>query len=253
MNALGDGGIWVDSDGTGQNGILLVIGGGGYGNGSHGSPAGTEAYWHIASGGGFSSPQDEVNGVFTPGNTYTVSVVVSGDTHSAYNDPYGSFDGNTVLLTALTNAAYPGGEVGLHDNQPNFTTGSGSGTPTSFSDFSLQGQLVPEPSSMVLIGAGSGWHWHGATAQAHLKGRGGTGPHQTSSATPTTARPRDRRRPGAPRASAHQPSTRSAKARRADELQYIDTTTLRTRTVLLQDGSTVARAAAVAATPLQQA
>jgi len=154
VNALGDGGIWVDSDGTGQNGILLVLGGGGYGNGTRGGPAGTEAYRHIASGGGFSSPQDAVNGVFTPGNTYTVSVVVSGGTYSAYNDPGGSFDGKSVLLTTLTNAAYSGGEIGLYDNQPNITTGSGSAVPTSFSDFSLQGQLVPEPSSMVLTGAG---------------------------------------------------------------------------------------------------
>ena len=154
VNALGDGGIWLDSDGTGQNGILFIFGGGGYGNGTRGGPAGTEAYWHIVTAGSFSSPQDEVNGVFTPGDTYTISVVVSGDTYSAYNDPDGSYDGSSVLLTSLTDATFASGEVGLYDNQPNTTTGSGSGPATSFSDFSLQGQVVPEPSSMLLIGAG---------------------------------------------------------------------------------------------------
>jgi hypothetical protein len=154
VNALGDGGIWIDSDGTGQNGILLVLGGGGYGNGTRGGPAGTEAYWHIVTAGSFSSPQDEANGVFTPGDTYTISVVVAGDVYSAYQDPDGSFDGSSVLLTSLTDSTFSDGEVGLYDNQPNTTTGSGSGTPTSFSNFSLQGQVVPEPSSMLLILSG---------------------------------------------------------------------------------------------------
>src|SRR5271166_645286 len=40
VNALRDDGIWLNSDGTTKNGILLVLGGNG--------GAGNWAYWHIA-------------------------------------------------------------------------------------------------------------------------------------------------------------------------------------------------------------
>jgi hypothetical protein len=100
-----------------------------------------------------------VSGVFTPGDTYTITVTVNGDTYTAYEDPDGSLDVNSTVLTTLTDNSSTSGEVGLYDDQPNVTTGSGSGTPTSFSDFSLSGTLVPapEPSSLFLVGAGLAW------------------------------------------------------------------------------------------------
>lgn len=151
VNALGDGGIILNASPT--NSIILVLGGEGYGNGSRGGSAGNSIYW--ATPGNPSAGL--VTGVFTPGDTYTISVVVHGDTYSAYNDPDGSFDGSSVLLTSLTNSDFSSGEVGLYDDQPNTTSGHGFGPAMSFSDFSVQGTLVPEPSSLLLVGAGLAW------------------------------------------------------------------------------------------------
>jgi hypothetical protein len=41
----------------------------------------------------------------------------------------------------LVDNTFSHGEVGLYDDQPNTTTGSGSGAPTTFSNFSLQGTV----------------------------------------------------------------------------------------------------------------
>jgi hypothetical protein len=59
-------------------------------------------------------------------------------------------------VTSITDAvAGSDGEVGLYDDQPNTVTGSGSGTPTTFSSFSLQGTTpAPEPGTVLLLGAG---------------------------------------------------------------------------------------------------
>jgi hypothetical protein len=98
VNALGDGGIWLDTDGTNQNGILLVLGGNGYGQGSRGATAGNEAYWHVVQNGSVNGGNEVVgSGVFTPGGTYTVTVLVNGDTYEAFKDPDGVYDANSVL------------------------------------------------------------------------------------------------------------------------------------------------------------
>jgi hypothetical protein len=78
VNGLSDGGIWLDTDGSINNAILLVLGGNGYGFGSGSSGAGNSIYWHIDQNGAQSAPMAEVQGVFTPGRTYTVSVLVNG-------------------------------------------------------------------------------------------------------------------------------------------------------------------------------
>jgi hypothetical protein len=145
VNAVGDGGIWLDSDGTNQNGILLVLGGDGYRQGSRGGDAGNSAYWHVVTGGVPGPELDMTSGVFTPGGTYTVTVFVNGDTYEAFKDPDGIFDVNSVLLTTLVDNTFSSGYVGLYDDQPNILTGSGYGSPTTFSNFTVDGSLATTP------------------------------------------------------------------------------------------------------------
>jgi len=143
VNGLGDGGIVVRVNGT--QSITLVLGGLGYGQGVRNGTAGTAIYW----GDNSNSLQNEVTGVFTPGNTYTITVTAVGDTFSAY------INGSSTPVTTLTDSiAGSDGTVGLYDDQPNTITGSGFGTPTTFSNFSLQGTTVssvPEPCSLALL------------------------------------------------------------------------------------------------------
>jgi len=151
VNDLGDGGIIV---GNGPTYVTLVLGGAGYGQGSRGGDAGNSAYWATSS-----NPTGLTNlasGVFTPGETYVITLTADNGTYSAYRDPDGSFDTNSILLTSLVDNTLTTGEVGLYDDQPNDQTGSGSGPPTSFSNFSVTGTLaptVPEPSSIAIFGA----------------------------------------------------------------------------------------------------
>ena len=107
INSLRDEGIWLDTDGTNQNGILLVLGGN--------AQQGNWAYWHVVQNGALSAPLDVNTNAFVPDLTYTVTVVVSGNTYEAYNDPDGVFDSNSVLLTTLVDNTYTHGEVGLYD------------------------------------------------------------------------------------------------------------------------------------------
>ena len=117
VNGLSDGGIWLDSNGTENNGVLLVLGGNGYGLGARGGGAGNSVYWTLGTNiGEFDSPfYNEVQNVFTPGGTYTITVLVNGDTYEAFKDPDGVFDANSVLLTTLVNSTFSSGHVGLYD------------------------------------------------------------------------------------------------------------------------------------------
>lgn len=137
VNNVGDGGILLHNDyqqspafsNNPADGVELIIGGDGYGQGSRGGGAGNSIYWADADG----SVINAASGVVTPGGTYTVTVTVQGDLYSAY------LNGSSTPVTTLTYSGAPSGDVGLYDDQPNTTTGAGSGPPTTFSDFSLQG------------------------------------------------------------------------------------------------------------------
>ncbi len=96
VNNLSDGGIWLDTDGSRNNGVLLVLGGNGYGGGNPGG--GTWAYWAVFKNGSFGNCCLQTNfNAFTPGQTYTISVLINGDIYKAFNDPDGVFDANSVL------------------------------------------------------------------------------------------------------------------------------------------------------------
>src|SRR6516165_11946990 len=109
VNGLSDGGIWLDTDGSISNGILLVLGGNGYGFGNRSGGAGNSIYWHVDQNGVQSAPMAEVDGDVTPGSTYTVSVLVNGNTYKAFLDPDGVFNANSVLLTTLVNNTFSSG------------------------------------------------------------------------------------------------------------------------------------------------
>ena len=130
----GDGGIWLRSDGNNpyKNYLLLVIGGDNYGQGGRGGIAGTSLYFATPSEG-----LNQVDNVFTPGDTYTITVTARGSTYSVY------INGSTTPIDTLVDSSFAAGQVGLYDDQPNTTSGSGSGTPTTFSNFSITGTAVP--------------------------------------------------------------------------------------------------------------
>lgn len=145
VNALGDSGIFVRTNATDTQWVLLVLGGNGYGAGFRGGNAGSSLYWADSNN---TSDQGLVTGVFTPGNAYTITVTAVGDTFSAY------INGSSTPVSAFTDAVGGSdGEVGLYDNQPDTARG-GSGTPTTYSNFSLQGTTVssvPEPGIALLM------------------------------------------------------------------------------------------------------
>jgi PEP-CTERM motif len=148
INGLSDGGFWLDTDGTTHNAIGICFGCQGFGGGNTAFPAGTAAYWSVINNGSDSTPLNEVDGVFTPGGTYTVSVLVNGNTYQAFMDPDGVFDANSVLLTTLVDNTFSHGQFGLYDFD----------AAMSFSNLTVSGSLVsgavPEPSTwaMVLLG-----------------------------------------------------------------------------------------------------
>ena len=136
INSLRDEGIWLNSDGTINNAVLLVLGGN--------AQQGNWAYWHIDQNGIQSLPLNVNHNAFTPDLTYTVTVLINGNTYQAFNDPDGVYDANSVLLTTLVDNTYSHGKVGLYQ----FSAGA-----TSFSNFSVTGQIsaVPEPSTWAMM------------------------------------------------------------------------------------------------------
>jgi hypothetical protein len=153
VNNLGDGGILFLAP-KGKNYLLSVIGGAGYGQGSRGGDAGNSAYWATAADP--TAAFDEVTGVFSPGSTYTLTIKVDDGTFTLYK--------GTTELTSYSDPGLKHFKVGLYDDQPNTTTGSGFGPAQSFSNFHVSGQrgpisgtetlpaaAIPEPSTWALL------------------------------------------------------------------------------------------------------
>ena len=136
INSLRDEGIWLDSDGTINNAVLLVLGGN--------AQQGNWAYWHLDQNGVQSSPLNVNRNAFTPDLTYTVTVLVNGSTYQAFNDPDGHFDANSALLTTLVDSTFSHGMAGLYQF---------SGGATSFSNFSVTGEVtgIPELSTCAMM------------------------------------------------------------------------------------------------------
>jgi len=63
------------------------------------------------------------------------SITVTNNTYSIY------INGSSTPANTLVTSLNPHGHVGLYDDQPNTTTGSGFGPTTSYSDFTLVGTL----------------------------------------------------------------------------------------------------------------
>lgn len=134
VNDISDGGIWLRSDfnGGNVNGVLLVLGGGGYGSGVRIGSAGHEIYWHVVHDGVAGVAYDAVGDAFNPGDNATIRVDVEGDTFKAYI--------NGVLATTLVDSTFSHGQVGLYD----FYSG------LSFDNAELS--TVPEPSTLTIFG-----------------------------------------------------------------------------------------------------
>lgn len=146
---LGDSGVYFRTDGTNQNGYLLVLGGQGYGLGVRGGGAGNSLYIHRIVNGAFSGALGLVSNVFTPGGSYAIRVDGIGSQFNIYVD--------NVLKTSLNDSTFGHGLVGLYDTQPG---PGGSGTPSTFLDFSVTGTLVngavPEPATWAMMLTGFG-------------------------------------------------------------------------------------------------
>jgi hypothetical protein len=135
-NYVSDGGVWLRSgyNGGSINGVLLVLGGLGFGSGATGGDAGQALYWHVVTNGSFSSVLALSTSVFTPGENATIRVDVVGNRYDAYVDG--------VLKSTLIDNTFTQGEVGLYDFY------------TSLTFDNVVVSTVPEPSSLVLFCSG---------------------------------------------------------------------------------------------------
>jgi hypothetical protein len=142
INEFDDGGIWLRSsyNGGAFNGVLLVTGG------ASGSNNGL--YWHTVQNGSFSGILNNGIQAGLQGTNHHLTVVVSGNTYSAY------LDGSATPITTLTTGLFSAGSVGLYDFSPN--SGASSPRGETFDNFqvSVATASVPEPATLSLIGLG---------------------------------------------------------------------------------------------------
>jgi hypothetical protein len=134
---IGDGGIWLRSQDN-QNGVILITGGDGWWDNGGSHQKGRDLYWHVLVNGVGDPPGflSRTANVFDPGVTdATIRVEVSGDTYKAYVDG--------VLKSTLVNNTYSHGKIALLD----------AWNPGQAYE---RVQIVPEPSSIVLLMIGLG-------------------------------------------------------------------------------------------------
>jgi len=137
INRVADGGVWLRSDGTGANGLLLVTGGEGWGFGARQPASGNSLYFHVVQNGVFNPANPpyyaEVSQQFTADvSNIHLRVEVVGNTYSVF------LNNGATPVTTFTDSTFASGRVGLYDfsNQ-------------TVDNFSIQ--VVPEPSALALI------------------------------------------------------------------------------------------------------
>jgi LPXTG-motif cell wall-anchored protein len=105
---------------------------------------GNWAYWAVFQNGSFNNCCLSLNtNAFTPDLTYTITILINGNTYQAYMDPEGVYNANSVHLTTLLDNTFTHGMVGLYQF---------SGGATSFSNLSITGEISTVPGPVV--GAG---------------------------------------------------------------------------------------------------
>jgi hypothetical protein len=136
INDVGDGGIWLRSDAAGENGVLLVTGGYGWGAGIPGS--GRSLYWHVVTSGAEGAILNEAANVFTdPGNEDVhLRVTAVGDLYSVF------VNGSATPATTLLNFNFPSGLIGLYD-----------WSSQTFDNFTLVGVPEPQAAGLLLVAA----------------------------------------------------------------------------------------------------
>jgi hypothetical protein len=137
VNTATDGGIWLRSDVSGNNALLLVTGGT--------LAGGDHLYWNLRQGGTY-GPGLLPGGSGVQGNNIHVHVDVVGNTYTAY------LNGSSTPATTLVDNTFSHGFVGLYDNSAGIYNGHPSASET-FDNFLLS-TAVPEPASLLLLGGG---------------------------------------------------------------------------------------------------
>ncbi len=126
-----DGGIYLRTDSTHSNGILLVTGG--YNH------SGTGLYWHEVVNGNYTGAVNRVEGNPVQGASGTLTVEVAGNVYAAY--------WNGELITTLTADSpydFTGGSIGLY-----------SWSSQTFDNVKITtASAVPLPSAFLLLGPG---------------------------------------------------------------------------------------------------
>jgi hypothetical protein len=140
INNQGDGGLWLRAQDP-SNGVLLVVGGDGWGSGQRYPEAGANVYFHVFQNGGdllaWKGGPWFAPFVVTPDDDYRIRVEAYGNDYRAYV--------NGTLVATLSDSTYTQGRVGLFDFYG----------PQTFDNFRLEVRSVPEAGTFALLGTGS--------------------------------------------------------------------------------------------------
>ncbi len=177
LHHVADGGVWLRSDASGTNGVLLVTGGNGWGSGIRGGNAGRSIYWHVITTANFNNPPKlaEVGGVFDPGvSNVHLRVEVEEDRYSAF------LDGSTTPVTSIvdTDHKFVTGIVGLYDFSGQTFDNVVLQIPPGFGPYSLSIRS-PDPSHVAVSWPTNALNWQLESSRV-LK----AGPWDSVAATP---------------------------------------------------------------------